>query len=209
MKDFLIKIFKHPFVINLILMMVVSGVVVIGVLKWLEHYTYHNKAVIVPDIKGLPLEEATLFLQNNGLRYNVIDSVFAKEVAPGAIVEMTPKVGSKVKEGRIVFLTINATTSQVAEIPEVQDLSFRQAYALLRSRGFTQIETKYVAGGYKDLVLDIETHNRTLRTGEKIPLTTPLILNIYSGKENDSINDSLTPDGEPITPLDSDVESWF
>ena len=64
---------------------------------------------------------------------NIIDSVFSKDVDPGAIVEIVPTPGSKVKEGRIVFVTINAKTSQMARIPEVQDLSFRQAYALLTS----------------------------------------------------------------------------
>ncbi|MDL2222383.1 PASTA domain-containing protein, partial [Parabacteroides sp. OttesenSCG-928-N08] len=61
----------------------------------------------------------------------MIDSVFSKDVAPGSVVELVPKAGSKVKEGRIVFVTINALTAQMGRIPEVEDLSFRQAYALL------------------------------------------------------------------------------
>ena len=56
--------------------------------------------------------------------------------------ELVPGVGSKVKEGRIVFVTINALTSQMAVIPEVEDLSFRQAYALLRARGFSSVENR-------------------------------------------------------------------
>lgn len=208
MKDFFIKLFKSPFVINLLLMVVVSGVIVYGVLKWLDKYTLHNKAVIVPDIKGLSMDEAVIFIQNNGLRYDVIDSVFTKDVAPGAIVEIIPGAGSKVKEGRTLFLTINATTSQMAEIPEVEDLSFRQAYALLKSRGFNNIETKYVPGDYKDLAVGVETDGRILEAGEKILLTAPLILKVSSG-EAEITDDSLEVDIEPVTPLDSDIESWF
>lgn len=188
-------------------MVVVSFVVIWGVLKWLDVYTHHNKAVIVPDVKGLPIEEAGAFLQNSGLRYNVIDSVFSKDVAPGAIVEIIPTAGSKVKEGRILFVTINATTSQMAEIPEVEDLSFRQAYAILKSRGFTNIETKYVPGVYRDLALGIEMDGRTLAANEKVLLTSPLILKVSSG-EPESI-DSLEAETQPIAPLDSEVESWF
>ena len=51
--------------------------------------------------------------------------------------ELIVKSGLSVKEGQIVFVTINALTSQMAVIPEVEDLSFRQAYALLRARGFS------------------------------------------------------------------------
>ncbi|WP_277464491.1 PASTA domain-containing protein [Parabacteroides sp. PF5-6] len=189
-------------------MAVVSGAVIYGVLKWLDHYTLHNKAVIVPDIKGLSIDEAAIFIQNNGLRYNVIDSVFSKNVAPGAIVEIIPGVGAKVKEGRILFLTINATTSQMADIPEVADLSFRQAYALLKSRGFVNIETEYVPGDYKDLAIEVEANGRVLLPGEKTLLTAPLILKVSSG-EAEMPNDSLSVDIEPITPLDSDVETWF
>lgn len=189
-------------------MVVVSGAVIYGVLKWLDHYTHHNQAVIVPDIKGLSVDEAAIFIQNSGLRYNVIDSVFSKQVAPGAIVEIIPGVGAKVKEGRILFLTINATTSQMADIPEVEDLSFRQAYALLKSRGFSNIETEYIPGDYKDLAIGVEMNGRILEVGEKILLTAPLVLKVSSG-EAEIVTDSLSVDIEPVTPLDSEVESWF
>ena len=96
----------------------------------------------------------------------MIDSVFSKDVAPGSIVELVPGVGSKVKEGRIVFVTINALTSQMAVIPEVEDLSFRQAYALLRARGFSSVEIEYVPGDYKDLAMGVELNGRTLLKGD-------------------------------------------
>lgn len=208
MKDFFVKLLKNPFVINLILMVVVSGVLILGVLKWLDIYTYHNKAVIVPDIKGLNLDEAALFIKNSGLRYNVIDSVFSKDVAPGSIVELIPSPGSKVKEGRILFITINATESQTAEIPEVEDISVRQAYALLKSRGFNNIETKYVPGDYKDLALGLELNGKPLIPGERVLLTAPLLLKVSSG-EAEILTDSLSVELEAVTPVNSDVERWF
>ena len=101
MSNFFVKLIKNPFVINLLLVIVVSCGVVYGVLAWLDSYTRHNQAVVVPDVKGMKLEDAAEFFGNNKLRYNVIDSVFSKDVAPGSIVELVPGVGSKVKEGRI------------------------------------------------------------------------------------------------------------
>ena len=151
MSNFFVKLIKNPFVINLLLVIVVSCGVVYGVLAWLDSYTRHNQAVVVPDVKGMKLEDAAEFFGNNKLRYNVIDSVFSKDVAPGSIVELVPGVGSKVKEGRIVFVTINALTSQMAVIPEVEDLSFRQAYALLRARGFSPLRNRDRAIGIRQL----------------------------------------------------------
>ena len=156
----------------------------------------------------MKLEDAAELFGNNKLRYNVIDSVFSKDVAPGSIVELVPGVGSKVKEGRIVFVTINALTSQMAVIPEVEDLSFRQAYALLRARGFSSVEIEYVPGDYKDLAMGVELNGRTLLKGEHVPSTAHLVLKVSSGDPN-MLPDSLALDSIPVEPLDSDIENWF
>lgn len=208
MKEFLLKLIKNPIVANLLLATILTIAIIIGTLRWLDHYTLHNEAVVVPDVKGLTLDEADEFFKNSKLRYNVVDSVFSKDVAPGAIVELVPAAGSKVKENRIVFVTINAQTSQMAKIPEIQDLSFRQAYALLRSIGFTSVKIEYVAGEYKDLAVAVELNQRPLTKDEYVPLNAPLTLKISSGDPNMQ-PDSLSLDSIPVEPLDSDVENWF
>ena len=211
MNNFFVKLIKNPYVLNLLLAVGVTCGLIYGTLKWLDKYTRHNEAVVVPDVKGLKMEEAAEFFKNNNLRYNVIDSVFSKEVEPGAIVELVPAAGSKVKEGRIVFITVNALTSQMATIPEVEDLSFRQAYALLRARGFESVEIEYVAGDFKDLAVSVELRGKTLEKGEHVPLTAPLVLKVSSGDPNFSA-DSLSLDSlsvMPVESLDSEEENWF
>ena len=93
MSNFITRLIKHPFIISLLLMIIVTCGIFYGALSWLDTYTRHNQAVVVPDVKGMKLEDAIPFLDNNHLRYNVIDSVFSKDVAPGAIVEVVPSVG--------------------------------------------------------------------------------------------------------------------
>ena len=209
MSNWAIKCIKNPFVWNFLLMVVVGCALIYGTLAWLDYYTRHNEAVIVPDVKGLSMNEAKSFFDNTGLRYNVIDSVFSNDVAPGAIVEVVPEPGSKVKEGRIVFVTINALTAQMAIIPEVADLSFRQAYALLRSLGFKNIEVKFVPGDYKDLAVGVERNAQMINRGERVPLASTLTLIISNGeKEIDSLSlDSLNV--MPVESLNSDLEEWF
>lgn len=211
MNNFFVKLIKNPYVLNLLLAVVIACGLVYGTLKWLDKYTRHNEAVVVPDVKGLKIEEAAEFFKNNNLRYNVIDSVYSKEVEPGAIVELVPSAGSKVKEGRIVFITVNALTSQMATIPEVEDLSFRQAYALLRARGFEKVEIEYVPGDFKDLAVSVELRGRTLTKGENVPLAAPLVLKVSSG-EAEMLPDSLSIDSlldKPVESLDSEEENWF
>lgn len=62
MSNFFVKLIKNPFVINLLLVIVVSCGVVYGVLAWLDSYTRHNQAVVVPDVKGMKLEDAEMLV---------------------------------------------------------------------------------------------------------------------------------------------------
>jgi hypothetical protein len=206
MKDLLVKLIKTPIVLNLVVAAVISVVLAVGVLKWLDVYTRHNQAIVVPDLKGMDLDEATYHLEQQQLQYNVIDSVFSQDVNPGSVVEVVPKAGSKVKAGRIVFITINARTAQMALIPEVADLSFRQAYALLKSRGFDTIETEYVPGDYKDLAIAVTLRGDTLHPGVNVPLSVPLTLIVSNGMAEP---DSLAIDSLQVEPLDSEEEKWF
>ena len=47
MKDFLVKLIKNLYVLNLLLAVVVACALVFGTLKWLDSYTRHNEAVFV------------------------------------------------------------------------------------------------------------------------------------------------------------------
>ena len=204
-----VKILKNPFVVSFLLAILIGWGLIYGTLLWLDSYTRHNRAVVVPDVKGMTVDEAEPSLAERGLRYNIIDSVFSKDVPPGAIVEVVPAPGSKVKQGRILFVTINANTSLMAVLPEVADLSFRQAYALLRSLGFSSVEVKYIPGDYRNLAIGVEWNERPVEPGRHIPLNARLVLIVSSGEaEIDSTAlDSLNM--LPIEPLDSEVENWF
>jgi len=64
MKQNIIKILKNPFVANLLLAGLITLVLLGVVMAWLNSYTRHNEAVVVPDVKGLKrlqlsLKEAT------------------------------------------------------------------------------------------------------------------------------------------------------
>ncbi len=209
MSNILVKIFKRPILMSFILAGILIWALIYGTLVWLDIYTKHNEAVVIPDVKGLTMDLAVPFLEEKGIRYNIIDSVFSKDVPPGAVVEILPSPGSKVKEGRIVFITINAKTSQMAQIPEVQDLSYRQAYALLNSLGFKSVTVKYVPGDYTDLAIGVELNGKMLSDGVHVPLTSKLTLVVSSGSVE---TDSLALDGlnaAPIQPLNSEEENWF
>jgi beta-lactam-binding protein with PASTA domain len=203
MKSFLDKIFGLPVYVHLLAIFLLSSLCLYIVLNYLDSYTNHNQAVNVPDVRGLQMEDAAPFFERNKLRYALVDSVFSKDAVPGAIVELLPEANSKVKKNRIVYVTVNAKTEETAPLPDVAKLSFRQAQALLKTCGFVDVEHKYVAGEYRDLVAGIEYEGRMVNSGTRAPLTAKIILVVSDG--NVMPADSTESEMEII----GGDESWF
>jgi hypothetical protein len=198
------RFFKLPVYVHILSVTAFFCVIVILFLHRLDAYTNHNQAVIIPDVKGLQVEDAVPLFEKNMLRYVIIDSIFSKEVKPGAIVELMPEVNSKVKKNRIVYITINAKTEEMAPLPDVKDISYRQAYAIIKSRGFINVEIKYVSSEFRDLAIGVEYGGKFVQPEARIPLNAKLTLVLGDGHidQTDSINEQQTEiiDGN---------ESWF
>ena len=181
MKKIILFFKKHPIIKHLIFIGLVAEILIVAVLYSLDIYTRHGESIRVPEVQHLQVDEAKELLTHYGLRCEVIDSVYVDDVARGAVVEQTPKKGSSVKENRIVFLTINSNLPRKVSIPDVRDMSYRQALALLEGVGFPQPEVEYVASEYKDLVLDVVYNGVSVERGLKLPISTRLKLFVGSG----------------------------
>ena len=69
------------FWVNIVVMIVAVVLIVFGVMKWLDVYTRHGEAVVVPDVKGMTVEEASKMFRNHGLVCVVSDSNYVKNKA--------------------------------------------------------------------------------------------------------------------------------
>lgn len=198
------KILNNIYVKNLIAIALTLLILVFVALWWLDDYTQHGKSVVIPDVKGMQVDTAGPIFANSQLQYEVVDSIFDQNLTPGSIVETIPPIGSRVKEGRIIFLTTNSITSKQLVVPEVIDFSQRQAIAILKSAGFEQINVKSVPGIYRDLVIGIEKGNFTVNAGDRVPIQTVLTLLVSSGngEENPFAEDSVIIENTP-------EETWY
>ena len=120
---------------NVLLAVIVGVLLLVGLIIWLRNYTQHGIEVEVEDVRGMVLMEAEPILNADGLRLIVVDSTYSDKVPFGTIVEQEPKAGSHAKNGRAVYVTINATTKRRITMPDMQDISYRQAEATLRGLG--------------------------------------------------------------------------
>ena len=106
---------------NLISVIVVATVLVFGIMKWLDYYTRHGQTVTVPNIENMTLVQGANELHKHGLEAVVSDSIYVKDKTPGIIIDVNPVIGSKVKEGRTVYITINTNKVQEVILPDVID----------------------------------------------------------------------------------------
>jgi beta-lactam-binding protein with PASTA domain len=198
-------------------MVVAVFLLIFIVVEGLALYTHHGDAVEVPDVKGLSLDEARLMLKNHGLDGVVVDSSYVKTMPAGCVLELLPAAGQTVKEGRVIYLTVNTGTAPLYVIPDVADnSSARQARARMIAAGFKLTDDEHISGE-KDWVYGVKYNGRELRHGEKVPVGATLTLLVGNGGSLPVESDSLDVDDsdEPVSHSSSSSsssttdDSWF
>lgn len=204
--------------LNIVAMLGVGMVLIWLVMALLRTYTRHNQSFPMPDVAGMTQDEAREALSRVMLRMEITDSVYNETIPPGVVIESTPKAGSMIKKNRTVFVLVNNTQVKQLQIPDIHEISRRQAEALLRGTGFVNVTVKYVAGTFHDLALYLkDPAGRILNVGDRIPYNTPLILEVTNSEMmNVAIRDSLISAGieesqqvHQNDELGNSGEDWF
>lgn len=192
------------FWLNIILLIAVACLSVAAVFYGLNKYTRHGQAIVVPDVVGMTFDEAKKQFADKGLKVAIYDSIYIKEKAAGVILDYLPAKGQKVKEGRIIYLTINTNNIPTKMVPDVADnSSLRQAQARLLAAGFKLAPNELVSGE-KDWVYEVKYKGRALNPDEKVPTEAMLTLVVGDGNTL-HLADSLMNDSTNMI-ID---ESWF
>ncbi|MDP2889839.1 MAG: PASTA domain-containing protein, partial [Bacteroidota bacterium] len=110
MKEF----FKSKiFIVNAIAVFGITILLALFGMLFLWLYTDHGESVVIPDLKGRNSTEAAAILDELDLRFEIQDSVYSPETAPGTVLDQFPKPGQKVKENRTIFITLCAVSQEM------------------------------------------------------------------------------------------------
>ncbi len=131
-------------------------------------FTHHGKVIQVPDMVGLSVREADHVADTAGVRIDVVDSIYVRGMAKGAVYKQNPAAGSNVKKGRRIMLTINATQPKRITMPNLVGYSMRQAKAELSSRGLNLGRLIYVDDIATNNVLKQQQNGRDVRPGSSV-----------------------------------------
>lgn len=176
-----------------IALMIVAAVFLFWVMTYcLDFWTHHGQSIQVPSVKGMSYIEACAKLEDEGFEVVLNDSVYEESAFPGMVVEQNPKVDTKVKPGRTVYLTINAFYPRTVALPNLTDISVRQARATLEGLGINDIEIVKVPSDYADLVMSAKADGQRIVPGMRVRLTSKIMLEVGEGYvEPEILPDSL------------------
>ena len=158
---------NHPIIAHLIYITITGFIVMWITLMWLEHWTGHGDFREVPDIKGLSYNEAATVLAASDLQAVLSDSVF----------------NTKVKPERAVYVIINAYSPRTVTVPNMTDISLRQARSIIEGLGIKNIRVVEVPSEYKGLVMAVKYNGLPLSSGMRIPITAAITIEVGKGIE--------------------------
>jgi len=120
---------------NLLLSLLLLGIFIWGVFKFLDSYTLHNKTVPVPDFANIALADLDGFIKDKNVRYTIIDSIYDLKKPKGVVVDQDPAPGVQVKQDRKIYLYVTSSVPPRVNMPKLKDRSLRQAAAMIESYG--------------------------------------------------------------------------
>jgi beta-lactam-binding protein with PASTA domain len=172
MRERLIQMIKylnrHLLLKNIILAVIIALIVVILIFNWLRIITRHGEAYSVPDLTGFTIDEAKQELESKQLKWEVFDSVYSDEHPRGTVVEQHPKPGFKVKKNRKIYLTMNAMNPEKIMMPDVVNLTIRQAQSRLESYGLKIGKITYEPDLGINVVLAQKHQGKPINEGDTI-----------------------------------------
>lgn len=176
---------KHPIICNILFIIATGGILLWGVLIFLDIWTFHGTTAVVPSIRHKSFAEAEAALSANKLAIEISDSIYDPAYAPGTVIESWPKAGAIVKEGRQVYVTITAFSPKQVTIsmPLTGNVSSRQAMSYLRGIGISDVRVEHVPSEFVDLVVGARYGDTPLSVGSVIPINSTVTLSVGNGPE--------------------------
>jgi len=177
--------FKSKSLIKQILLMILTlFIIFFTVYNSLKLYTKHNNYIEVPNLSGIKLDEAIEIIDENNLRFEVLDSSkFFVEIPNFSIISQIPKEYELVKKNRKIYLNVNPKNFQKITLPNVIQITKRNAESILTAIGFQIKEYSYIDNIGKDMVLDVIYNGEKILPGQKIPLNSEVDLILGNGKK--------------------------
>lgn len=147
---------------------------------YLPNVTNHGESITVPDIEGKSISEIETELQRKSLRFEVNDSTYSPDFPPRTVIKQYPHPGTKVKEGRKIFISVNRVNPPSVPVPNLIDGSVVNADAVLRSNQLKRGNIELVPGPF-NVVKEMRYKGEKIGPTTRVPKGSVIDLVVMDG----------------------------
>ena len=173
-------VLKHIIIILVVFFMLLG----FFFLVYLPSTTNHGETISVPKITGMTLPEIEDYLDDQNLRYYVSDSSYNPGIKPYVILTQDPAPGSKVKENRKIYISVNMKNPPIIKMPKLIDGSLKNAQMILKSYDLMVGEITYVPDLAQNAVLKQLVKGKEIKPGDPVAKGSTVDLVVGDGEGN-------------------------
>lgn len=157
---------------------VLFGIAVIFLLDLviMPYYTNYNEGITVPDVTKTSLKEAERVLEEYGLRHEVLDRRSHSAYPANYIIDQSPSPHQIVKPNRKIYLTVNSSSEPQTVVPDVVNMSLRNAEIQLENHGLTVGSISYESSRFRNTIL-----RQSVAAGDTVSRETVVNLAVSDG----------------------------
>jgi len=171
---------QKKFYIHLLIAVILGVLLLWATIISLDSFSRHGEVYTVPDFSGQTIPQ--ILDQNYAEFFNltVIDSVYDKNAAKGSVVLQHPLPGSRVKQGRHIYLTIVSESPEFVMMPNLKNLSLRQALVTLEAFDLRAGYLEYVDYFARNAIVEQVVNGEPIEPGTEV--VTGSIIDLQVGK---------------------------
>lgn len=154
------------------------GLVVLLMIDFIimPYYTNYNEGITVPDVTKTSLKEATALLEDYGLRHEVLDRRSHSAYPANYIIDQSPSPQQIVKPNRKIYLTVNTSSTPQTVVPDVINMSLRNAEIQLENHGLVVGTKSYESSRFRNTIL-----RQSVAAGDSVARGTVVNLAVSDG----------------------------
>ena len=180
----------HRIGFHLLLAFGITLVIALIIFFLLKVYTRHGDEIAMPNFIGKDANSLIEDTLSKDFIIEVSESVFDKKAIPGTVLKQNPNHKEMVKKGRKVYLTVASNQPPTVKMPQLQDVSLRQAEIMLKAKGLELGTIIYKPSPYENAVLEQLYKGRAIAPGADIDMGE--IITLVVGKDIDGLPSDST-----------------
>lgn len=174
---------KRAFYINLLIAIALVVIIIEVAFFSLKGYTRHGEEIVVPNFVGLNCD-SILEQCKDDFNFVMLDSVYTKNLPEGSIYQQDPLPNSNVKKGRNLYYVKVSEAPERVVMPNLKNLSLRQAMVALRANGLTVSELEFVDHFARNAIVEQEFKGEVIEPGTELVKGSSIKLKVGYGRDD-------------------------